>query len=400
MRHITVVDARMGRGKSTAAIRYMNEKKDDRRFLYITPYLSEVARVCDDCGFIEPVSEEASKSAILKQLLAARKNIASTHALFALMDDEALELARAGGYSLIIDESPEVLSHIPASKRDTELMLANLIDVGEDMRVTWREPGYEGKFSGYKDAADEGALLYVGGAFYEVMSPKMFLPFRDVFLLTYLFDGQLVRAYFDFFGFEYNIIGIETDEDGFRFSNRPDDPPNVDYTDLIRIVDDERMNAIGNGRTALSVSWYRRYGGNSEDIRILRNNLRNFFDRMTGGTATRRLWTVYKDYIDWMLGPRRRYYTSYLALNARATNAHREAENVAYLVNRFVDPNIAKFFSSKDIKVDSEQFALSELVQFIWRSAIRDDKPINLYIPSRRMRDLLTGWMKTVNGGE
>ncbi len=42
MNTITVVDARMGRGKSSAAIRYMNRYKDSKGFLYITPYLDEV----------------------------------------------------------------------------------------------------------------------------------------------------------------------------------------------------------------------------------------------------------------------------------------------------------------------------------------------------------------------
>ncbi len=46
MKHITVVDARMGRGKSSAAIGYMKQYMGKRCFLYITPYLSEVDRVC------------------------------------------------------------------------------------------------------------------------------------------------------------------------------------------------------------------------------------------------------------------------------------------------------------------------------------------------------------------
>ena len=33
------------------------------------------------------------------------------------------------------------------------------------------------------------------------------------------------------------------------------------------------------------------------------------------------------------------------------------------------------------------------MLQWIWRSAIRDGKPINAYIPSKRMRELLINWM-------
>ncbi len=34
-------------------------------------------------------------------------------------------------------------------------------------------------------------------------------------------------------------------------------------------------------------------------------------------------------------------------------------------------------------------YALSELIQWIWRGQIRTGKPINLYIPSKRMRTIL-----------
>ncbi|MEG2695893.1 MAG: hypothetical protein RR966_15745, partial [Acinetobacter sp.] len=39
-------------------------------------------------------------------------------------------------------------------------------------------------------------------------------------------------------------------------------------------------------------------------------------------------------------------------------------------------------------------FALSEMVQWVWRSAIREGNPINIYVPSSRMRDLLERWLE------
>ena len=70
------------------------------------------------------------------------------------------------------------------------------------------------------------------------------------------------------------------------------------------------------------------------------------------------------------------------------------------MVNRFIDPNLMKFFAERNIKLDADSFALSEMLQWIWRSAIRDDKPINLYIPSKRMRELLINWINdTYQGG-
>ena len=86
-------------------------------------------------------------------------------------------------------------------------------------------------------------------------------------------------------------------------------------------------------------------------------------------------------------------------MNIRATNEYRQATNVAYLANRFCDPNIVKFFGTRGIKIDNDAFALAEMIQFIWRSAIRDNKPINLYIPSKRMRTLLIRWLDEVSQG-
>ena len=40
-----------------------------------------------------------------------------------------------------------------------------------------------------------------------------------------------------------------------------------------------------------------------------------------------------------------------------------------------------------------DEYALSEMIQWIWRSAIRDGKEIWVYIPSRRMRELLKKWL-------
>ena len=51
------------------------------------------------------------------------------------------------------------------------------------------------------------------------------------------------------------------------------------------------------------------------------------------------------------------------------------------------------------IQLRIQLLALSEMLQWVWRSAIRDDKPINLYIPSRRMRELLIDWINTTNQG-
>ena len=58
-----------------------------------------------------------------------------------------------------------------------------------------------------------------------------------------------------------------------------------------------------------------------------------------------------------------------------------------------MNPVVKNFFVKHKITIDEDGYALSEMLQFIWRSAIRDGKEIWIYIPSVRMRSLLKQWI-------
>lgn len=84
---------------------------------------------------------------------------------------------------------------------------------------------------------------------------------------------------------------------------------------------------------------------------------------------------------------------NFVPCNAKGTNKYRNKKALAYLINFFITPDIKKFITHYDINFDEDLFALSALLQWIWRSQIRDGKPIQIYIPSERMRGLLKGWI-------
>ena len=50
---------------------------------------------------------------------------------------------------------------------------------------------------------------------------------------------------------------------------------------------------------------------------------------------------------------------------------------------------------NKNVTIDEDTWALSELLQWLFRSAIREHKEINIYIPSERMRELLLEWLNS-----
>lgn len=392
----------MGRGKSSAAIQYMNRHKDAKRFLYVTPYLNEVDRICEQCDFEQPDSDTYSKSASLKMMLREGRSIAATHALFYLLDDEALEIISEKRYVLIVDESIDIVNKVPVTASDLEILLGQMTSEDTSGRLTWTASDYSGKLEEYREIADDGSLFRLDNALIGVMSPRLLQSFSEVFMLTYLFDGQYMKAYLDFYDMPYRIVGIQKSDDGFSFSDMPDAPPPLDYHHLIHILDNPTMNQVGERRTALSKNWFAQRSYDDEEIVSLRRNMRNYFNVLNHTGSDQRLWTCFKDDRNKLIDRRTgRFRKDFLQIGARATNAYRNCSHLAYMINRFADPNMKKFFYTKGCIVDEDKFALSEMLQWIWRSAIRDDKPIDLYIPSSRMRKLLTDWIeKTAEGGE
>ena len=120
-------------------------------------------------------------------------------------------------------------------------------------------------------------------------------------------------------------------------------------------------------------------------------NLNNFFRYNIKTKANDRIWTIFEKYKTCIGG--KQYNKQWVACSTKATNQYQHIENVAYLINLFPNPMLLKLLYSKGIHLDIEKYALVEMLQFIWRSRIRNEQSINLYIPSSRMRSLFHQWL-------
>ena len=175
--------------------------------------------------------------------------------------------------------------------------------------------------------------------------------------------------------------------------------PNEDLTylkELINICDNDKLNAIGKPKdkrsNPLSVSWYKNQKSKKLDgLNILKKNMENYFKKICKSKSIDNAWTTFKDYVPQCKGSG--YSKGFIPSNARATNEYRNKKNLAYCVNVFNNPILNKFFIVKGVEIDEETYALSEMIQWLFRSQLRDGKPINLYIPSERMRTLLINWL-------
>jgi hypothetical protein len=401
---IKVVDSIMGSGKTSAAIDMMNNDKE-HNYIFITPYLDEVQRIKETCTsrkFYEPKvyskhGDTFYKMDSLHQLLTDGKNIATTHALFKMATKETRELIDAGNYILILDEVMEVVKQLNIGTSDIEMLLETEWMINDNGHIKWnldkeseKENGYDGEFQTVRKLAlNNNLILHNNTILIWNFPAEIFTLFSDVYVLTYLFDAQIQKYYYDINNIQYVKLKAEKQEDKFVFikSNTSDKAVKDKLKKLINIYEGD-LNNIGDNDFTLSMSWYSK---KKHMHKKMKNNILNYYQNIMKSKSDYNLWTTFKDYKSKLSG--KGYTKGFLACNVRATNLYSHKNCLVYTVNRFINPIIGNFFSTKGVLIDEDRYALSELIQWIWRGAIRNNEPINLYIPSKRMRELLYKWL-------
>lgn len=392
MDKITVIDAIMGAGKTNYAIKYMTEAPENKRFIYITPFLTEVERIIQDVKgreFVQPTNanSEGRKLRSLKDLIIDGRDIAATHSLFKTADDELIHLLKGAGYTLILDEVMDVVEPVNIKTGDIRILLdGNKIEI-VDNRVVWKEPAYDAdRFNDIKLYAEaENLFIYRDTYILWAFPKRVFDCFDDVFVMTYLFEAQNMSYYFKMHNVAYEIVTVS-------------DGQIADYVakqehreDLIKLIDlyDGKMNETGN-KHAYSASWLRRGKRETERLDEEKKKLRNYLRNILGAPADGIMWSTLKEVEHYLKG--KGFANASIPVNARATNEYADKWALAYIFNRFKNPYETSFFEDNGVKVNEDLLAVSDLLQWVWRSRIRKGEPINLYLPSSRMRSLLLAW--------
>jgi len=408
---INVVDAMMGQGKSTWMIETINnhcinswfEEVSLPKIIVVTPYLDEITRFKEACSladFKSPVRQGCTKTDNFHTLLEDGENIVTTHSLWKGLNRTTYALVSQQKYVLYIDEVMDCVEQCKEISKSDFTMLSNnnLISTADDGRILWNhenEPDYKGKFDHVKSLCENGNLYRYKGKMNFWIFPTDFLAlFDDVWILTYLWSGSLMDAYTKAAGYKIHHYTLVN----FELAPHPlidEGPMRATIKSLITIVDDPKLNAIGKipkfgkKECPLSSSWYARQS--TDALKGIHNLIYNYFTNRVVGPAGVSMWTCYTGQRPSLKGAG--YAKGFVACNARATNEHRHRTNLAYMIDLYMVTIVKTFIESRGVKVDQDQYALSALVQWIFRSAIRDGKPINLFIPSERMRGLLMDWL-------
>ncbi|WP_437828595.1 hypothetical protein ACQRXC_13355 [Niallia taxi] len=412
---LKVIDATCGKGKTSWAIQYMNESEISEKFIYITPFLTEVQRVKESVirrKFYEPTKNEqnVTKLESLKYLLERGENIVATHSLFLNIDEEIVKLISLQDYTLILDEVMNVIEQAPIKQDDIKVLLQAKTDenepfitIKEDGYVKWNNRNYNGdKFNHIKNLAySNNLIIHNDIAMYWTFPATVFKSFKDVYILTYMFYGQLQRYYFDLFNVKYKFRSVQINAVTGRYELtkyvRPTQEKELqELKDNIHIYykglnDKKDLNAIGEEKGAFSSSWIERHMGNKSVLKMITDNAYNFHRNKCRSLSEKVMWTCVKKFEKKLAVPKVK--KQFVEVTCRATNNYVERDTLIYLANRYMNPVTSQFFKSNGIKIDEDLWALSELIQWLFRSAIRQGNPVNLYIPSSRMRGLLEKYL-------
>lgn len=440
MTEITVIDAICGAGKTSYAIQMMNESyqqgletvegfgedsyidKSDK-FIYVTPFLDEVKRVKRETNIdiITPMNRPTKRHHV-DALVKLGHNIAMTHELFARLSVSTLSEIESQGYTLIMDEVANVLQQVNISKKDIDLLVSsNFIEIEEDSKVKWIDKDYDStdydgqKFNRFNDikilAEKNNLYMQNGAAMFWVMDVQSFSSFDEVYILTYLFDGQIQKYYYDIHDLDYEKKSVTKQNGRYVLKEyNVDKEPRNEIGELLSVYEDyesktgrkSKLNSNYDNdidKWTLSSSWFEK--ASNEQINQLNKNLYSFFKNRCSTPNNQLFWTAKKSIAPKLVNGKTkinknddRTKDNFLPLNARATNEYRDRTAMAYVYNRFMNPMEKSFFYNRGVSVNEDMLAQSDLIQFLFRGCIRNNEVMNCYIPSKRMRELLYDWLE------
>ena len=443
-----IVDSPMGIGKSVTLIdlvrfrgvytydpsltpqqfaRFREACKRERFIIFVSTIKERDERFLQELDAKCPERPPYNKSIL--ELIRNGENIVTTQSLYGLFNEETLAAFRRCGfpYTAYFDEIPPLFRNVVGGLRnrityscvprfgpsDVRLMQqANMVSMQDgtvrfDPKCEYSRGDKEYKvFDAVKNLSRSCTLYPFGskdGFFTSILAfakRELFACFKECWFFSYLTCDSMLHKYCllnDITMKYYRIIGqrVIPNPDGKFMELYPEG------MERLVILDGRQFNMD----CSLSKEWYKRAmtEKSSAGLKLLKRRFRNAYEFMKqqGVRSDTFMFTVFDAYKD-LVQSNGNYYPSlkrFLPCNTKATNDYSNCTGVAYLCNRFFDVTCTNFLAQRAqeendprLKFNNDNYALSELLQFIWRSNLRvkdSDKPVYVWVPDKRMRKLL-----------
>ena len=402
---IKVISSIMGTGKTTRMFEMMKEMSD-KRYIYISIFLDEVGngntgeagriqKALPEMNFRMPRNEGDGKVSSMKQLVHWGSNIATTHSLLRMFDKDVVDMIIEKEYTIVIDEAVDCIGlYDELSVGDVQTLLeSQQILVGEDSRVSWNHDKYGFDDVRYEDVvelADSGFLYLFGDhALVTEYPPRLLKDAKDVVILSYLFEGSMMASWLKVNKVDYHYI------DPSAIGLLPEIEVKKSIRDNLELVYSKELHSKGYRDTAFSSTWFK--NANSTQRRRVKKALEACVNthKCKRGEV---FWTTFKPRRASLEGKGYTQKTSggldpFLPFNIKAINSYSEFTMAMYAVNVYKHPTEIAYLKSRGVDFNQDTYALSECLQFLWRGAIRQGKPMKVLIASKRMKKLVEDWL-------
>jgi hypothetical protein len=420
--NVTVFDTPMGGGKSTYNLQEL--RKSTQSTMLVVPTLDEAERcigVLSNFITVELGGKHKTKTSRLIECITQNLSVIITHALFDLISNniEIISLLEDSDYRLDFDENLNSVSSVQIPKDDIQLMLKHgYIDIvrsGKLQLLKWLDNDSDSILNKYKPIIAGRNIAIIKNTCVDIYSKRLLQAFTGTWIYTYMFDASYHRCLLDLYGIEYKKRSIVKNSCGDGYLSVPYKAVDGSgYQDLVNVLSHKKLNERWDECT-LSLTELR--DASTEDFKTMQKDLINLYKNIFKGHGKGFMWTIFEDQ---MVNGRKKKIrssveskvfatigriliddseleiklkTTHVAVNSKGTNDYIDRSALAYMVGRYCNPSIARFFSYYEINVDTDAYSLSELLQWIWRSQIRRGDNIYIYIASTRMRNLFTNWL-------
>jgi hypothetical protein len=402
---ITIVDMPCGTGKTT---KMLGSFLEDRKYLVVTPLLSEVDRVLTyaTVPFSQPDENHTDRkfgSAI--SLLEQGQNVVTTHVLYAELAIAA-ERGLLNDYEIILDEVPDVASEVGNVSADSWRMVyvdGGFAEVGHDGRcrptAKWDEQVDrvgDTLSRRYYTLAKAGCLYLVDGKFFLwTLPPKLLQVGKSLTVYTFLAEGSMLLAYLRKLGVPFNHQKDVALDKAFRQK-----AATLITVRSIGVPDEFRWSYTGQTTSA---------GRKAREKKVAKS-LANLRQRELAATPIENVMLTCSKEMWFQKGrdinsgnPKaagfakgsRMFSAKWVPNTTRGTNDYRHCTVAVYLWDQYMNPYIQRWLGLRGDQESQERYALTEFIQWLYRTAVRDGQPVTVYVPSERMRRLLHNWLNT-----
>ena len=231
------------------------------------------------------------------------------------------------------------------------------------------------------------------------------MAWKEVYYINLYYNELSTNISDVYLGGQMKDIGLDDKWRRYKYQHQPEskdigtlekynkyvvDIPNYDYKSLIHIIDHQKLNEIGKDKYAITQKWFNdhRYDGLVDQ---LRRSIMNFFRNLTPkgnlNSTHNNLWTTYEEFREEIKG--KGFGRAFVYLSDDTDKDYSDRTYLAYIANNFYPATM-----QNNYEVTENQYALTELLQFIFKSALSKGNEIWIYIPSKRMRKLLKDWIE------